>query len=99
MVESKKQGESYFQIFYSKSKAALLTGVLVLTPLLLSVWLLFKLIDVADGIIQLLPEAWQPAALLGFNIPGLGVLLSFLVVYMVGIAMRYYVCCCNRIVE
>jgi len=91
LVETNQQTESYLQIFYSRSKAALLTGMLVLTPLLLSVWLLFKLIAVADGIIRLLPDAWQPAAVLGFNIPGLGVLMSFLIVYFVGIAMRYYV--------
>ena len=45
---------------------------------------------VTDGIILLLPDAWQPKALLGFDIPGLGVLLSFLIIYGVGIGMRYY---------
>ncbi len=48
------------------------------------------LVDLADGLIRALPEVLQPETHLGFPIPGLGVLVTMVVVFFVGLGMRNY---------
>jgi uncharacterized membrane protein len=55
----------------------LVAGVLVWIPIVITIWVLKLLIDTMDSTLLLLPEAWHPTKLLGFRIPGLGVLLTF----------------------
>jgi uncharacterized membrane protein len=38
-----------------------------------------------DQSLLLLPEAWQPKHLFGFNVPGLGALLTLLIVFVTGL--------------
>lgn len=38
-----------------------------------------------DQSLLLLPEAWQPKKLLGFNVPGLGALLTLLIIFVTGL--------------
>ena len=68
-----------------------------MAPLGVTVWVLFALIQFADGLIEILPEWAQPSTYLGFPIPGLGVLLAGCILGAVGFATRYYAG--RRIVE
>ena len=65
-------------------KKYLITGLLVWAPLVITIWVLSVLVDTLDQTLLLLPTAWHPRTWLGFNIPGLGVLLTFLVVLLTG---------------
>ena len=65
-------------------KKYLITGLLVWAPLVITIWVLSVLVDTLDQTLLLLPAAWHPRTWLGFNIPGLGVLLTFLVVLLTG---------------
>ncbi len=65
-------------------KKYLITGLLVWAPLVVTIWVLSVLVDTLDQTLLLLPLAWQPHSWLPFNIPGLGVLLTFLVVLLTG---------------
>lgn len=71
-------------------RGSLLAGVLVLAPLGVTFWVFFALVGRADGVIGLLPYRLQPETLLGFNLPGLGILLSLVFVIAVGSMMQYY---------
>ena len=51
----------------------LLAGLLVLVPLMITVWVLNWIIGTLDQTLQILPEKWQPDLLLGIHIPGFGV--------------------------
>jgi uncharacterized membrane protein len=66
-------------------KKYLITGLLVWAPLVITFWVLSVLVDTLDQTLLLLPAAWHPRSWLGFNIPGLGVLLTFLVVLLTGV--------------
>ena len=66
-------------------KKYLITGLLVWAPLVITIWVLSVLVDTLDQTLLLLPAAWHPRTWLGFNIPGLGVLMTFLVVLLTGI--------------
>ena len=65
-------------------KKYLLTGLLIWVPLVITVWVLSILVGTLDQTLLLLPDSWQPRAWLGFNIPGLGVLLTLAVVLLTG---------------
>ncbi len=63
----------------------LIAGLLVWVPLGITIWVLHALVSALDQTLLLVPEAWRPEALFGFPIPGLGVVLSFLVLLVTGV--------------
>jgi len=66
-------------------KRYLITGLLVLVPLVITVWVLKSLIGVMDQSLLLLPPAWRPEAQLGYYIPGVGTILTLLIVLITGV--------------
>jgi uncharacterized membrane protein len=64
----------------------LLSGLLVIVPVLVTVWLLDWFVSFLDKTLKILPEAWQPDKLIGFHIPGFGVVLAFAILLIVGAA-------------
>lgn len=63
----------------------LVAGLLVWVPLGVTVWVVRSLINWMDGSLLLIPEPYRPENLLGFPVPGLGVLLSLLILFVTGI--------------
>jgi uncharacterized membrane protein len=63
----------------------LIAGLLVWAPLAVTLWLINLLVDLLDQTLLLLPTAWHPDTLLGFRIPGLGVLLSLALLLVTGV--------------
>ena len=62
----------------------LLAGLLVLVPLAITLGVLNWIVGTLDQTLQILPSAWQPDRLLGFHIPGFGVLLTLVIVLLMG---------------
>lgn len=62
-----------------------ITGLLVLVPLAITAWVLNLVISTMDQSLLLVPARWQPSALFGRNIPGLGALLTVLIVFVTGL--------------
>lgn len=60
------------------------TGLILLVPIMVTVYLFLAIVQTMDGLIGLLPHAWQPDQLLGFHVPGLGVLFALAVVLFTG---------------
>jgi len=69
-------------------KKYLLTGLLVLVPLVITLWVLSFIIGILDQSLWLLPSAWHPDYLLGMHFPGLGVILTFGTVLLTGLLVR-----------
>ncbi|MEZ5458759.1 MAG: DUF502 domain-containing protein [Steroidobacteraceae bacterium] len=65
----------------------LIAGVLFWLPVLATVWVLTFIVDLMDRTLLLLPEAAQPEALFGFEIPGLGIVFAFVVLLLTGLAV------------
>ena len=63
----------------------LVAGLLVWVPLGITLLVVRMLVRWLDGTLQLVPEAYRPENLLGFNIPGIGVVLSLLIVFVTGV--------------
>ena len=62
----------------------LFTGLLVIVPGVITIAVLNWIVGTLDQTLQILPGAWQPDKLLGFHIPGFGVLLTLLILLLVG---------------
>lgn len=65
-------------------KRYLIAGLLVWLPLGVTIAALIFLVNFFDRSLLLLPEAYRPEAVLGFNIPGLGILLSLSLIVLTG---------------
>lgn len=66
-------------------KRYFITGLLIWLPLGMTAWVLKFLIETMDQSLLLLPDSLQPERLLGMNIPGLGTVLTLLVVFITGL--------------
>ena len=69
-------------------KKYLLTGLLVWVPLGITFWVLDITIGILDQSLLLLPLHWRPDALLDMHIPGLGVILTVLILLVTGLIVR-----------
>jgi uncharacterized membrane protein len=67
------------------------TGLLVLVPLAITAWVLSLIITTMDQSLLLLPERWHPTLLIGYHIPGLGTLLTLLVIFITGLLTRNFI--------
>ena len=63
----------------------LVAGLLVWIPLGVTIFLLKFFIGLMDNSLRLIPEAYRPETLLGFAIPGLGTILTILIVLITGL--------------
>lgn len=63
----------------------LIAGLLVWLPLIVTGFIIKLLVDLLDFTILLLPPGWRPEALLGFSIPGAGIVLAVIVVFATGV--------------
>ncbi|MFL9876762.1 DUF502 domain-containing protein [Herbaspirillum rhizosphaerae] len=68
-----------------------ITGLLILVPLAITVWVLNLIISTMDQSLLLLPVSWRPEALVGFRIPGLGTILTLLIIFFTGLATRNFI--------
>jgi uncharacterized membrane protein len=69
----------------ARMKRYFITGLLIWVPLGITLWVLDLLIGTMDQSLTVLPAQWQPEAWLGMRIPGLGVILTLLVIVLTGV--------------
>lgn len=62
----------------------LLAGLLVLVPLAITLAVLDWIVSTLDQTLLILPMAWHPDKVLGFHLPGFGVLLTLGIVLLMG---------------
>lgn len=62
----------------------LFSGLLVLVPLIITLWVLDWVVSTLDQTLRILPAAWHPDHLFGFHVPGLGVVFALAVVLSIG---------------
>jgi uncharacterized membrane protein len=67
-----------------------ITGLLVLVPLSITLWVLHLIVGTLDQSVLLMPEKWRPELLLGFYLPGLGTILTLLIILLTGLVTRNF---------
>ncbi|MEX0637793.1 MAG: DUF502 domain-containing protein [Burkholderiales bacterium] len=63
----------------------LITGLLIWIPLVITLWVLKLIVDTLDQSLLLLPPQWRTESFLGFHVPGLGVILTLVIVFVSGV--------------
>jgi uncharacterized membrane protein len=66
-------------------KKYFVTGLLVWVPLGITLWVLDFLVTTMDQTLHLLPERFQTESWLGFHVPGMGVVMTLLIVFLTGL--------------
>ena len=68
-------------------KKYFVTGLLIWIPLVITFVVLAWIINTLDQILLLVPANVRPEAFLGFHVPGIGVLVSLLLILLTGIGV------------
>jgi uncharacterized membrane protein len=66
----------------------LIGGLLVWIPILITFWVLRFLSGILDQSLLLLPPSWRPEAVFGTYVPGVGVVLSLLLLFLTGLLVK-----------
>jgi len=66
-------------------KKYFITGLLIWIPLVITIWVLKVIFGALDQSLLLLPLEFRTESLLGVHIPGLGVILTLLTVFVTGV--------------
>ncbi|WP_153109771.1 DUF502 domain-containing protein [Propionivibrio limicola] len=72
-------------------KRYFITGLLIWVPLAITAWVLSLIAGVADQSLLLLPTAVHPHTLLGYDVPGIGILLTVLIILVTGILAANFI--------
>ena len=71
-------------------KKYFITGLLILVPLAITFWVLRSIVTTMDQVLLLLPPAWREDLFI-LRIPGVGVLATIAVVFLVGLLARNFI--------
>ena len=72
------------------------TGVIIAFPIAVTVWLITWFVRVVDGrVLRLIPPEWNPntqlAEILGFGIPGVGIIIAVIALWLLGVLASNFV--------
>ncbi|MCL2670256.1 MAG: DUF502 domain-containing protein, partial [Syntrophaceae bacterium] len=71
-------------------KRIFFTGLAVVIPASLTIYILFFIIETMDNLLTVIPEVLQPHARFGFHIPGLGIIFTVLLIFICGLVTTSY---------
>ena len=77
-------------------KNIFLTGLAVIVPVGLTLYILVFLIGMMDGLLTLVPQRYHSTALFGFHMPGMGIIITILLIFIFGLMTKSIIG--NRIV-
>jgi len=66
-------------------KKYLITGLLIWIPLVITIWVLKLIVESLDQVLPLLPAAFETENWLGFHVPGMGVVMTLVIVFVTGL--------------
>ena len=66
-------------------KRYLITGLLIWVPLVITFWVLDLLVSTMDQTLLLLPTEFRTENWLGFHVPGMGVVMTLVIVFLTGV--------------
>ncbi len=66
-------------------KKYLITGLLIWIPLVITLWVLKLVVDVLDQTLLLLPPGFRTENWLGLHVPGMGVVMTLVIVFLTGL--------------
>ena len=71
-----------------KIRNYLIGGLLIWIPIMITVWVIRFVSGILDSSLVLLPPSWRPEAVFGTYVPGVGVVLSLLLLLLTGVLVK-----------
>lgn len=68
-----------------------ITGLLIWIPLVITIWVLKIVVDTLDQSMELVPAGWRPEHWLGVHVPGFGVVLTLVIVFLTGVLAANFI--------
>ena len=72
-------------------KKYLITGLLIWIPLVITIWVLTLVVDTLDRTLLLLPPQFRTEAWLGMHVPGMGVIMTLVIVLVTGVLAANFI--------
>lgn len=72
-------------------KRYFITGLLIWVPLAITAWVLSLIAGVADQSLLLLPESAHPHNVVGFDVPGAGIVVTLLIIFATGLLAANFI--------
>ncbi|KFB71334.1 MAG: hypothetical protein AW09_003528 [Candidatus Accumulibacter phosphatis] len=72
-------------------KRYFITGLLIWVPMAITAWVLMLIVGTMDQSLRLLPEVIHPHTVLGFDIPGVGAILTLLIIVLTGLLATNFI--------
>ena len=72
-------------------KRYFITGLLIWVPLAITAWVLLLIAASADRILFLLPDSVQPGRVLGWDVPGAGIVVTLMIVFVTGLLAANFI--------
>lgn len=72
-------------------KRYFITGLLIWVPLVITGWVLSLIVSTLDQSLRLLPETVHPQHLFGFAMPGVGAILTLLIIFLTGLLAANFI--------
>ena len=70
---------------FARLRASFLTGIVVIAPVSLTIWLIWSIMGWVDGfVLPLVPSRFNPEQYIGINLRGVGVIIFLLFTIFVG---------------
>lgn len=77
--------------FWRAVRRYLMAGLLIWVPIIATVVVVRFILDLLDRTLVLLPAVWQPQALTGLRIPGVGALFALLILLLTGLLVTNFI--------
>jgi uncharacterized membrane protein len=71
-----------------KIRNYMIGGLLIWIPIMITVWVVRFLSGILDSSLLLLPPSWRPEAVFGTYVPGVGIVLSLLLLFLTGVLVK-----------
>jgi uncharacterized membrane protein len=71
-------------------KGIFLTGVVAIIPVGVTFYIMYLIIGMMNSLVKVIPAKFHPDQLLSFHIPGLGVIITLILVFTIGLVTRSY---------
>jgi len=71
-----------------KIRNYLIGGLLIWIPIMITVWVVRFLSSILDSSLLLLPPSWRPEAVFGTYVPGVGIVLSLMLLFGTGLIVK-----------
>lgn len=68
-----------------------ITGLLIWVPVAITAWVVSLIAGTADQTLLLLPESLRPHQVLGYDIPGIGIALTLLIIFSTGLLAANFI--------